>query len=295
MSGGAQSGGSSVALTGTYRVAVSSCSPVAEGSRPFLASFVDLVPICRLFMLPLQLHFLRFFSPLSDSQSKLIPFSQVIEVLCAAWTSPVRLLDQKPFLPPPPPPLSLELTSVASQSGWGATLLPHRVSDTWSLEESLVLINSLELRAVFLALKCLEVYVSGQSLLVRSDNATIVSYINFQGGISPPLSLSFSNRAVVWEWCFQRAIHLSAAHFPGVDYLVADFLFRGKFLPSEWSLNSFSFSEVLPGFSSLSGDRSVCVHHQFLTSQVLYPLQGSKGLEGGHTLLLVVRSSMNLE
>ena len=34
-SGGAQSGGSSVAHTGTYRIAVSSCSPVAEGSRPF--------------------------------------------------------------------------------------------------------------------------------------------------------------------------------------------------------------------------------------------------------------------
>ena len=79
---------------------------------------------------------------------------------------------------PPPPPLSLVLT------------------DTWSLEESLVLINSLELRAVFLALKFLEVYVSGQSLLVCSDNATIVSYINFQGGFSLPLSLSFSNRAV---------------------------------------------------------------------------------------------------
>ena len=124
MSGGAQSGGSSVALTGTYRVAVSSCSPVAEGSRPFLARFVDLVPNCRLFMWPLQLHFLRFFSPLSDSQSNLIPLSQVIEVLCAAWTSPVWLLDRKPFLPPPP---SLVLTSVVSQSGWGATLLPSGV------------------------------------------------------------------------------------------------------------------------------------------------------------------------
>ena len=32
-----------------------------------LASFVDLVPNCRLLMRPLQLHFLRFFFPLSDS------------------------------------------------------------------------------------------------------------------------------------------------------------------------------------------------------------------------------------
>ena len=69
-----------------------------------LASFVDLVPDYRLLMRPLQLHFLRFFSPLSDSQSKLIPLSQEIKVLCAAWRSPVRLLEGKPF--PPPPPLT---------------------------------------------------------------------------------------------------------------------------------------------------------------------------------------------
>ena len=69
-----------------------------------LASLVDLVPNCRLLMRPLQLHFLRFFTPLLDSQSKLIPMSPEIKVLCAAWASPVRLLEGKPFSPPPPPP-----------------------------------------------------------------------------------------------------------------------------------------------------------------------------------------------
>ena len=49
--------------------------------------------------------------------------------------------------PPPPPPHSLVLTSDASQSGWDAILPPHRVSGSWSKEESLVHINSLELRA----------------------------------------------------------------------------------------------------------------------------------------------------
>ena len=67
-----------------------------------LASFVDLVRNCRLLMQPLQLHFLRFFTPLSDSQSKLIPLTQEIKDLCAAWASPVRLLKGKLFFPPPP-------------------------------------------------------------------------------------------------------------------------------------------------------------------------------------------------
>ena len=204
-----------------------------------LASLVDLVPNCRLLMRPLQLHFLRFFTPLLDSQSKLIPMSPEIKVLCAAWASPVRLLEGKPFSPPPH---SLVLTSDASQSGWGATLPPHRVSGTWSVEDSLVHINSLELKAVFLALKSLEGLVAGQSLLIRSDNTTVVSYINFQGGThSPSLCLLAIE---LWEWCILRGIYLLAAHIPGKDNLVADFLSRGKFLPSEWTLNPLIFRQI---------------------------------------------------
>ena len=252
-----------------------------------LASLVDLVPNCRLLMRPLQLHFLRFFTPLLDSQSKLIPMSPEIKVLCAAWASPVRLLEGKPFSPTPPTPLVL--TSDASQSGWGATLPPHRVSGTWSLEDSLVHINSLELKAVFLALESLEGLVAGQSLLIRSDNTTVVSYINFQGGThSPSLCLLAIE---LWEWCILRGIYLLAAHIPGKDNLVADFLSRGKFLPSEWDSQSFDFSSDLSGDCPSAGDRPVCVHPQFSASQVLCPLPGSSSLESGRTLLPVVRPS----
>ena len=129
-----------------------------------LASFVDLVPNCRLLIRPLQLHLLRFFTPLSDPQSKLIPLTREIKNLCVAWASPVRLLGGNPFSPPPH---SLVLTSDASRLGWGAVLPPHRVSGVWSEEESLDHINSLELRAVFLALKSLEVHVRGHSLMIH--------------------------------------------------------------------------------------------------------------------------------
>ena len=46
-----------------------------------------------------------------------------------------------------------------------------------------------------------------QSLLIRSDNTTVVSYINFQGGThSPSLCLLTIE---LWEWCIQRGIQLS--------------------------------------------------------------------------------------
>ena len=81
-----------------------------------LASFVDLVPNCRLLMRPLQLHLLRYFTPLIDSQDKLVPLSPEIKVLCVAWASPSRLLEGKPFAAPPP---SLVITTDASGQGWG--------------------------------------------------------------------------------------------------------------------------------------------------------------------------------
>ena len=49
---------------------------------------------------------------------------------------------------------------------------------------------------------------------------------------------------VLWDWCRERGIHLSASHVPGEDNLLADFLSRGKFLPSEWTLNHSGFQRI---------------------------------------------------
>lgn len=204
-----------------------------------LASFVDLVPNCRLLMRPLQLHFLRFFTPLTDPQDKLVPMSPEILVLCRAWASPSRLLVGKPFAPPPP---SLVITTDASRLGWGAVLHSHRVSGVWSKKESLDHINSLELKAVFLALQNLESHVLGHSVLIRSDNMTVVSFINHQGGTH---SSSLCHLTLdLWDWCLLRGIFLHAAHIPGEENLVADFLSRGKFLPSEWVLDPGVFRKI---------------------------------------------------
>ena len=81
-----------------------------------LTSFVDLVPNCRMLMRPLQLHFLRYFTPLIDPQDKLVPWSPEIKVLCRAWASPSRLLEGIPFAPPPH---FLVISTDTSLQGWG--------------------------------------------------------------------------------------------------------------------------------------------------------------------------------
>ena len=210
-----------------------------------LVGFGDLVPNCRLLMRPLQLHLLRYFTPLIDSQDLLVPLSPEFKVLCVAWASPSRLLEGKLFAALPP---SLVITTDASGQGWGAVLHPHRVSGVWSKEEVFDHINTLELKAVLLALQNLESLVVGHSLLIRSDYMTVVSFIIYQGGTH---SLSLCRLALdLWEWCLRRRIFLHAAHIPGEEYIVADFLSRGKYLPTVWVLNRAVFRTIYRMFSS---------------------------------------------
>ena len=214
-----------------------------------LASLKDLVVDCLFLSRPLQIYFLRHFHPLQDSPDLLIPLSPEIRVFCLAWTSREFLLAGKSFVPPPP---SFTLTTDASNFGWGASLPPHRLSGQWSPQDRRLHINQQELKAVSLALQGFLPLLTGHSVLVRSDSLTVVAYINHQGRThSIPLCLETLR---LLTWCRQERIVLSASHIPIQQNLVADFLSRGKFLPSEWSLHPSVFLQTLRVYPPLSVD-----------------------------------------
>ena len=253
-----------------------------------LASFVDLVPNCRLLMRPLHLHFLRFFSPLSDSQSKLIPLTQEIKVLCAAWASPVRLLEGKSFSPPPPPPLpSSDLRCLPVRLGCNSPtspgfrhLVPGGVLGPYHLSRTQGSVSGPEVSRS----SCRR-SVSSDSF--GQHNSRVLYQL--PGRNSLPLSLPSGNRAlgVVYS---EGNPSFGRSHSGG-GQLGSRLPIQREVSPIRMDSESFDFSEDLSGSSPSSGDRSVCVHPQFSTSQVLCPLQGSSCLEGGRTLLPVVRSS----
>ena len=192
-------------------------------------------------MHPLQLHFLKFFSPRRDIPSRPVPLSPQVKSLCLLWGSQEFLLQGKSFSPP-----HLSISSDASILGWGAFLHPYHVSGVWSPQESRLHIHSLELLAVSLALQSFEDLIFGQSILIRSDYSMVVSYVNHQGGTHSPslCNLTFD----LWDWCRERGIHLSASLVLGEDYLLADFLPRGKFLPSECTLNHSVLQRICLAF-----------------------------------------------
>ena len=77
---------------------------------------------------------------------------------------------------------ALQIFTDASKEGWGTHLNEHTARGTWSLPESKLHINHLELTAVLLALKEFKDLCSNNIVLMATDNTTVVAYINKEGG-----------------------------------------------------------------------------------------------------------------
>ena len=94
-----------------------------------------------------------------------------------------------------------------------------------------------QFRATAVALKHWERVVIGKTILVASDNSTVVAYINKQGGtVSRSLCMEAREMLI---WCHQREIILRARYIPGKLNALADQLSRrGQIiiLHTEWSL-----------------------------------------------------------
>ena len=129
------------------------------------------------------------------------------------------------------------------KKGGGAHLNERTARGTWSLPESKLHINYLELKAVFLALKEFQDLCLDKIILVATDNTTVVSYINKEGGMrSGPLC------ALLWRiltWCTRNQVTLKARHIPGRLNVVADKLSRlGQTIQTEWSLLQEVFQAI---------------------------------------------------
>ena len=189
------------------------------------------VHLGRLHMRPIQWH-LKNHWRVPESLEKIIPLPRSLHPHLQWWLEEDNVLQGQPLHPMKH---ALQIFTDASKEGWGAHLNELTARGSWSVPESQLHINYLELKAVFLALKEFQDLCVNQIVLVATDNTTVVAYINKEGGMrSGPLC------ALLWRiltWCSQRQVTLKARHIPGRLNVIADKLSRlGQTIQTEWSL-----------------------------------------------------------
>ena len=178
------------------------------------------VPLGRLHMRPIQWHLKRHWR-VPESLEKEIPVPKSIHPHLLWWTKETNVLTGQPLYPLNH---AVQIFTDASKEGWGAHLGDFIARGIWSVPESHLHINFLELKAVLLALRRFQHLVQDKVVLVATDNTTVVAYINKEGGMR-----SGSLCALLWRllcWCNLRRVVLKARHIPGRLNVIADKLSR---------------------------------------------------------------------
>ena len=196
------------------------------------------VHLGRLHMRPIQWHLKNNWRVPETRREKIIPNS--LHPHLRWWLEESNVTTGQPLHPLKH---ALQIFTDASKEGWGAHLNEHMARGNWSLPESKLHINYLELKAVLLALKEFQALCTQTTVLIATDNTTVVAYINKEGGMkSGPLC------ALLWRiltWCTRKQITLKARHIPSHLNVIADKLSRlGQTIQTEWSLSPKIFQAI---------------------------------------------------
>ena len=135
------------------------------------------VHLGRLHMRPIQWH-LKNNWRVPESLEKVIPLPRSLHPHLQWWLEESNVLQGQPLHPIKH---ALQIFTDASKEGWGAHLNEFTARGSWSVPESKLHINYLELKAVFLALKEFQILCVDKIVLVATDNTTVVAYINKKG------------------------------------------------------------------------------------------------------------------
>ena len=130
----------------------------------------------RLHMRPIQWH-LKSHWRIPESLEKVIPIPRSLHPHLQWWLQEDNVLTGQPLHP------IRHALQIFTDASNGAHLNERTARGTWSLPESKLHINYLELKAVFLALKEFQDLCADKLVLVATDNTTVVSYINKEGGM----------------------------------------------------------------------------------------------------------------
>ncbi|KAI2662377.1 Transposon Ty3-G Gag-Pol polyprotein [Labeo rohita] len=143
----------------------------------------------------------------------------------------------------------------ASLTGWGAVMSGHPARGLWSGRQLTWHINCLEMLAVFRALKHFLPDLRDRHVLVHTDNTSVVSYINHQGGLRSRPLYKLAHQILVWSQ--DKLLSLRAVYVPGHLNLGADILSRQGPRPGEWMLHLEVVKQIWRVFGPAQGEHAM--------------------------------------
>lgn len=197
-----------------------------------MASLEKLVYHARTRMRAIQFHLKLYWSDPIQKNRK-VPVSAACRLDLAWWTDQGRMTAG----------ISLEtmkpdffLYSDASMTGWGATVDHLQTHGLWTPVEAKAHINVLELEAVARGLRDFQNYLESANVCILSDNTTVVSHLNKQGGTRSKTLCQKTVDLILWTE--QKNISLMSKFVPGRLNVTADMLSRRhQVLKNEWSMH----------------------------------------------------------
>lgn len=151
-----------------------------------------------------------------------------------------------------PLPIDRTLTTDASEFGWGGHLdniLLARGSFDRTLRQSSS--NKRELTAVLYSLRSFASNLQERSVLLLSDNSTVVAHVNNFGGRAASLD-QISKQ--IHLFCAEKKISIRAKHIRGLDNVLADKLSRQRD-PDDWTLKDHVFRRLERNWGPHTVDR----------------------------------------
>ena len=200
-----------------------------------LSAAADLVMLGQLHLRPFQMSLPNQWKPQELPLCHQIGMTTEILQHLKWWLQEDRYHQGIPLRIDPP---SHTIFTDASLSGWGAHEEPEGLlfHGVWTEDQSRLHINVLMMKAIFLSLSRAVHMVKNSTVLVSTDNTTVVAYIRHQGGThSTELSEEVWN---ILNLCLAHNIQLLAKHIPGRFNTLADRMSHiDKPISTEWSLN----------------------------------------------------------
>ena len=198
-----------------------------------------MVPEGRLYMRPFQFH-LKEHWRYPQSLDSLLPWTEAISVHLDWWQNPSNVMRGADLHP--------KDHSIQLKRRLGRSLRSKFYKGLWSDWEKRLDINVLELKAVSLPLRSFKDQCQNQTVLVATDNSTVVAYINklkINGEKEIPQITTLSLLWKIMTWCRHYHITFKARHIPGCLNVMADLLSRSNQVQStEWSLHPQVFKQI---------------------------------------------------